>query len=158
MKRYRVLNEDLDTRANVLAVEVEDDWDKPIKAQWLQNKEEIKRGLLFEYGFEDATTKLENFMDLGLKPFSVVAYHNRFADQARRAFVVGAYYPALTGACALGERILNHLVLNLRGEFKGTPEYKKVYRKDSLDNWDLAIDTLEAWAYSFRTRPRLSGS
>jgi hypothetical protein len=45
----------------------------------------------------------------------------------------------------LGERILNHLVLRLRDYFKATDEYKKVYRKDSFDNWDLAINTLEAW-------------
>ena len=112
---------------------------------WRDNKEGVKRGLLLQYGFDDADQKLKNFVDLGPKPFSVLAYHNRFAEQARNAFVVGAYYPALTGACALGERILNHLVLGLRDDFKGTPEYKKVYKKKSFDNWDLAIGTLEAW-------------
>lgn len=75
----------------------------------------------------------------------MLAYHNRFADQARNAFVVGAYYPALTGACSLCERILNHLVLGLRDDFRGTPEYKWVHRKKSFDNWDLPIGTLEAW-------------
>jgi len=59
--------------------------------------------------------------------------------------VSGAYYPALTGACALGERILNHLVLGLRESFKSTAEYKRVWNKDSFDDWNTAIDTLEAW-------------
>jgi len=45
----------------------------------------------------------------------------------------------------LGERILNHLILRLRDYFKATDEYKKVYRNDSFDNWDLVIKTLEAW-------------
>jgi hypothetical protein len=58
---------------------------------------------------------------------------------------MGAYYPALTAACSLGERILNYLILTLREDFKQTPEYKRVYGKDSFDNWDLAIDTLAAW-------------
>ena len=58
---------------------------------------------------------------------------------------MGAYYPALTGACALGERVLNHLVLALRADFRSTPEYKKIHNKQSFDNWLLAIDTLESW-------------
>jgi hypothetical protein len=51
----------------------------------------------------------------------------------------------LVGACALGERILNHLILDMRPSFRHTPEFKHVYRKDSFDNWDIPIDTLEAW-------------
>ena len=74
-----------------------------------------------------------------------VAGHNALFHQVRQAFVIGAYYPALVGACALGERILNHLMLDMRGHFTATPEYKKVYRKDSFDDWRLPIDTLEAW-------------
>jgi hypothetical protein len=61
------------------------------------------------------------------------------------ALTVGAYYPALVGACALGERILNHLVLDLREDFRGTPEYKQVYNKSSFDDWQLVIDTLATW-------------
>jgi hypothetical protein len=66
-------------------------------------------------------------------------------DHVRTAFVSGAYYAALTGACALGERILNHLILDLRDHFRSTPEYKYVYRKNSFDCWSLVIDTLEVW-------------
>ena len=105
----------------------------------------MQRGLLYEYGFENAEAKRNNFLDLGPKPFSVLAFHNRFAEQVRRSFVIGSYYPALVGACAMGERILNHLLLNLREDFKGTSEYKQVYRKNSFDNWELMIGTLESW-------------
>lgn len=56
-----------------------------------------------------------------------------------------ADYPALVGACALGERILNHLILDLRGAYAHTPEYKRVHRKDSFDDWRVPIDTLAAW-------------
>lgn len=58
---------------------------------------------------------------------------------------MGSYYPALTAACALGERILNHLILLLRDDHKATPEYKRVYAKHSFDKWDVAIDTLAGW-------------
>lgn len=145
MRRYRIFEKDFDTRANILELKIGDDWEDHIKEMWRKNKEGVKRGLLLQYGFEDADSKLKDFVDLGPKPFSVLAYHNRFAEQARNAFVVGAYYPALTGACALGERILNHLVLELREDFRRTPEYKKVHRKKSFDNWDLPIGTLETW-------------
>ena len=66
-------------------------------------------------------------------------------EEVRRAFIIGSYYPALVGACALGERILNHLLLDLRDSYRHTPEYKRVWRKDSFDNWAITIDTLEAW-------------
>lgn len=145
MKRYRVIKHDFDARATWLTMEIKDEWEEHIKRMWRDGQEGIKQGLILEYGLDDAESKLRNFIDLGPKPFSVIAYHNRFAEQARRSFVVGGYYPVLTGTCALGERILNHLLLGLRDEFKGTPQYKDVYRKKSFDNWDLAIDTLEAW-------------
>jgi hypothetical protein len=46
---------------------------------------------------------------------------------------------------ALGERILNHLVLGLREHFKASAVYRRVYRKDSFDNWELALDALHEW-------------
>jgi hypothetical protein len=145
MKRYRVISMDFDSRAASLAMEIRDDWEERVKEQHRANQENIKRGLLYEYGSTAADVKLQNFIDLGSKPMSILAFHNRFLEQTRRAFVVGSYYPALTAACSLGERILNHLIRILREDFKSTPEYKEVYRKDSFDDWDEAIDTLESW-------------
>lgn len=109
------------------------------------NHASIHAGLVQEFGEAHFEAKLKDFTDLGAKPFSVVAFHNRFFDQARRSFVIGAYYPALVGTCALGERILNHLVLSLRHDFRATAEYRKVYRKQSFDNWEVAINALAAW-------------
>jgi len=136
MKRYRLLSSDIDidSRPAILKMEIE-----PIQ------KEAIQQQLLQEYGVYAAETKLQNFINLDSKPLSIVAFHNKFLNQIRVSFVMGAYYPALTAACSLGERILNHLILLLRQDFIGTPEYKKVYRKASFDNWALAIDTLEGW-------------
>jgi hypothetical protein len=110
-----------------------------------QNHENIRRELINEFGEGNAAAKVQNVIELGDSPFSILAFHNKFLRQVRRAFVIGSYYAALTGACALGERILNHLVLSLRDSYKSTSEYKRVYRKSSFDNWDIAINTLEAW-------------
>jgi hypothetical protein len=145
MKRYRVLRQDFDTRANVLKQEISPEWQDSVKAQWKKNKEQIVEELCAELGAIGLHRKVQDFIDIGAAPISLVAFHNRFFRQVRYAFTIGAYYPALTASCALGERILNHLVLLLREDFRNTREYKQVCRKNSFDNWDLAIGTLEKW-------------
>ena len=92
----------------------------------------------------DGDQKIAKFIDLGPKTVSVVAFHNVFSQQLRDAFIIGAFYPALTAACALGERILNHLVIALRHYYTHTPEYKRIFRKKSIDNWETAVGILEA--------------
>jgi hypothetical protein len=116
-----------------------------VRELWLRNHESVLQGLIAQYGATNHEQKLKNFLDVGAEPMSVVAFHNTFFRQARDAFVIGAYYPSLTAVCALAERVLNHLILALREDFRQTPEYKRVFRKDSFDNWNLAIETLAAW-------------
>lgn len=144
-KRYRPMIMSFDARANVLSTEIQDDWKPEIREQWRQNHEGIRRGLAAEFGEDAFDDKLKNFIDLGAKPFSVLAFHNEFLDQARAAFIIGAYYPALVSSCTLGERILNHLVVNLRREFAASPHYKHLYRKKSFDNWPRMIAALGDW-------------
>jgi hypothetical protein len=145
MKRYRVLGYDIDSRASLLSIEIKETWAPDVKEMHRRNQEAIGQELMREFGEENALTKLDNFMALGNAPFSVVSFHNKFLRQVRTAFVMGAYYPALTGACALGERVLNHLLLGLRESYKHTPQYKRVFRKDSFDDWPFVIDILDAW-------------
>lgn len=146
MKRYRNLAIlDFDKRSLTLSGPINEEWEEKVKALHYQNRANTIQRLVAEFGQVGADHKIQNFVDLGPKPFSVIAFHNRFFTQARTAYVMGASYPALAGACALGERILNHLVLALRDDFKATPQYKDVYRKDSFDDWTVAIETLVAW-------------
>lgn len=145
MKRYLVFAVSFDTRAMILAQEVKDNWEEEIRNQWIENKQKVVDGLAQQYGTRDIDAKVANFLELGREPFSIVSFHNTFLRQSRDAFVTGSYYPALTGACALGERILNHLVLKLRDYHKNTASYKRVYSKESFDNWNTAIDVLEEW-------------
>jgi hypothetical protein len=145
MKRYRVLSIDFDSSVHTLTLEIRDEWEDHIKKQHRENKESVEKSLIDSYGAMAQEGKRQNFIDFGAIPFSILAFHNKFFRQLRTAFVMGAYYPALTAACSLGERILNYLLLILRDDYKHTPEYKTVYRKDSFDNWDLPINTLESW-------------
>lgn len=135
---------DFDTRA-LLLEEPGENWDEEPKRLHLENRASLITRLGQEFGTYNLDSKVRNFAAIKTKPFSIIAYHNLLFDDVRTAFVMGAYYPALVGACALGERTLNHLILDLRGQFSHTPEYKKVARKNSFDNWALAIDTLKAW-------------
>jgi hypothetical protein len=145
MKRYLVLAVSFDTRPMILAQEVKDDWKEEFRNQWIKNKQQVVNGLAQQYGTWAIETKVANFLELEREPFSVVSFHNKFLRQCRDAFVAGNYYPALTGTCALGERILNHLVLKLRDYHKNTASYKRIYDKESFDNWNTAIDVLEEW-------------
>lgn len=132
MKRYRILSFDFDTRVRTLDP-IPEEWEERVKALHRQNRERTIAGLKLEFGSLRFEEKLQNFIDIGAKPFSVLAFHNRFYAQARSAFVQCQYYPALTGVCALGERVLNHLVLGLRDHYKASASYKRVYRKGSFD-------------------------
>jgi hypothetical protein len=145
MKRYRITNFDLDSRASFLSAEILDSWEERVRESHIANKALIRQQLVGEFGSLDFNQKECNLCEMGNAPLSILAFHNQFLGQIRSAFVIGAYYPALTGACALGERVLNHLMRELRHEFKGTPQYKRVYSKSSFDDWNLATDTLGAW-------------
>jgi hypothetical protein len=145
MKRYRVFGMDFDFRANLLKTDIDPNWEEHVKVLNRRNQMNVVAGLVNEYGSLGFDEKIDNFVEFGPLPFSVIAFHNKFLRQVRVAFVSGAYYPALTGACALGERILNHLLILLRGYYRNTPEYKEVYAKESFQNWKGAIDTLAAW-------------
>lgn len=144
LRRHLSWGMDFDTRS--LSLEpIPEHWEEHVKAQHRANQERTKEGLLHQFGANAIDSKIENFIAIGTKPMSVLSYHNALFEQVRNAYVMGQYYPALVGACALGERILNHLILDMRPFFKTTPEYRHIYRKNSFDNWEIPINTLEAW-------------
>lgn len=134
-----------DFRARTLALPVDDDWEPEIREQAIGNQNSIKEQLIHDFGAEDFTAKIENFVALDVAPISVIAVHNDLLDQCRRAFVSGAFYASLVGACALGERILNAVILQLRDNYFAHHEATKYVQKKSIDNWTKAIDTLQAW-------------
>ena len=145
MKRYRIFSFDFDSLAHSLDP-IDEGWEESVKAQRMASREKTIECLRMQHGESYLEQKVQNFIDIGFKPFSVIAFHNDFYDQSRSAFVSGHYYPALTSVVALGERVLNHLVLGLREEFKSSKSYQKVYRKHSFDNWEVAIDALTEWS------------
>ncbi len=144
VRRYHPFSFDFDSTSLSLK-EPEEHLDVQVKRTHLENRAKIVERLKQEYGALNIERSIKNSTDLGPKSMSLLTYHNRLHEQARRSFVMGLYYPALVAACALGERILNHLVLDLRDSFKSSRYYKKIYRKDSFDNWSFVIEVLEDW-------------
>lgn len=125
--------------------EPEAHWDEHVKQTHRQNRAQAVKRLEQQFGSAQIENVIKNVTDLGPKSMSLLAYHKQFHEQARRSFVAGMYYPVLVAACALGERILNHLVLDLRDSFKSSVHYRKVHRKDSFDNWTFVIAVLTDW-------------
>lgn len=144
-RRYLSWGHDFDTRAVLLREEINDSWEENVKELHRSNQKSIRAELAFEFGQATIDQKIRNFIDLDTKPFSIISYHNAFFHQVRQAFVIGSYYPALVGACTLAERILNHLIIDLRPHYRSTPEYARIYRKRSFDDWRIPIDVLESW-------------
>lgn len=145
MKRYRPLVYSFDARPAQISPEGRENWEPHVQAVWLENERRVKESIIHEFGAEGYERKIADFRTHGTIPISVVAHHNAIFKQARDAYVFGAYYAALAAAVTLGERLLNRLVLELREFFRSTPEYKKVHRNNSFDNWRLMIDVLLAW-------------
>lgn len=134
-----------DTRVRLLTDEIRPEWDESVKELHRKNYANLVASLSIELGALDFHRKIEDFKAIGPLPFSIVSYHNEFLNQARKAFVQGLYYPALTASCALGERILNHLILDLREYFSDKSTYAKVAQKSSFANWQQAIHVLVDW-------------
>lgn len=145
MKRYRVIDVTFDTRATILGLDVRPEWEDDVRNQWFANQERVREGLQRQFGPLDWARKERDLLELGPLPFSVVGFHNQFLRQACDAFLVGAYYPALTAATCLGERILNHLVLRLRDHFPAEAKTDAVRDKKSIANWKAAITALDTW-------------
>lgn len=144
VRRFHPFSFDFDSTTLSLT-EPQEHWDEQVKELHRENRAKQIKRLEDEYGVRHLESIIKNAMDLGPKSMSLLAYHNQLHEQARRSFVAGSYYPALVAACALGERILNHLVLDLRDSFKSSEHYKKVYRKDSFDDWPFAVSVLTDW-------------
>jgi hypothetical protein len=144
-RRFTPVNYSFDTRANVLSTVILEAWEPAIQEQWRANQAAIREQLIHEYGAADHEQKIANFVDLGAEPWSVVALHNIYLREVRAAFASMNYYPALLGACGLGERILNQLVLTLRDDYADHEATKQVAGKKALDDWARCIKTLRAW-------------
>lgn len=143
-RRYRPMAFSFDTRVHFLTQDT-NSYEPVIAAQWEEDKRRLREELIHQYGGDSYGQKLEDFVALGSAPWSVTARHNLFLKHIRTSFVAGAYYASLVAAGALGERILNQLVVTLRGDFESHPATAKVAKKSSFQNWHTPLRSLQDW-------------
>jgi len=99
-----------------------------------------------ELGARDFDLKLERWKNIAYPPLGIIDEYPAKISQIVRTYAMGDAYVAVTSSCCLAERILNRLVLRCRDYFKAHPDYKRIYRKDSFDNWDVMLQLIEEWA------------
>ncbi len=133
-RMYRVFGFALDTRAAIFNVE---------GAQ--EAKKQLSDSLRDQWGDQSFALKLERFKKLNLSYLGIPDEYYGLLRQIVDSYCCGYFYPAMTSAGALGERILNRLLIRTRDYFKGTPQYKAIYRKRSFDSWDKPISVLMEW-------------
>jgi hypothetical protein len=145
-RRYRPIRVTFDTRNVVLDTEVKEEWDDDAKSMWQEMKARVRAELLAEFGVVNSERKFDNYRAMGPAPWSLVFEHTVLLGQVRSSFAHGDFYPALVGACALGERLLHQMVFALREDFLNHPATTKRVRRDKLGNeWGALITVLHGW-------------
>jgi hypothetical protein len=127
---------------------IDREWEPAIAEQWRTNQAGVRMDLLAELGTLLGKEKIANFTAMGPAPWSVAYEHIQPLQQVRSAFAHGDFYPALVGACALGERIFNQLLLELRADYvnhRATTRTVRNSDNETFTNWDMAIDVLHGW-------------
>lgn len=146
-RRYLIHAISFDSRARQLTEEIGAEWEPDVIALHKENLQLIRVGLIHQYGNDDHDRKINDYAALGAAPWSAVDQHSLFLEQIRDSFAFGAYYPALVGACALGERLLNELVIRLRNSYASHPATtEEVATYATFSDWVVCIKALVGWA------------
>ena len=137
MKRYRWVKFFIDTERNLVR--------RRARASNSRTVSGAVADVTYRYGLLDIQDKYDRWLSLSPPSLCIPVEWHELLREAESAYIHGDYYPALTSACCLGERILNHLIIGLRGYFTGSPHYKEVARKDSFQDWNRLIGILSDW-------------
>lgn len=133
-RRYRLTGFFVDTRRGF--------FETPVAAKLATDETEHLRR---ECGSKNFDEKFARWKNIKYPPIGLIEEYPEKIAEIINSYAMANWYPAVTSACCLGERILNRLVLKCRDYFKGHPEYKKIYNKDSFDNWDRMLGLIEDW-------------
>ena len=143
----------------MLSTIIEDTWELHLREMWSGNQSAVRMELLAEFGTVLGEDKIANFVAMGPEPWSIAFDHVVPLRQVRYSFAHGNFYPALVGACALGERIFNHLILALREDYGGhSATTRRVRSDDTFTNWNAALDVLQGWGVGRGTKSRVSST
>jgi hypothetical protein len=139
MKRYRFLtNTFIDFTRNMFK-------GHPQSQLLLQENPQLKSEIALQYGLLDIENKTKRYLEYEPPNMCIIIEYLNILHSISDSYVLGSFYPTLTGACSLGERIFNIIILKLRDYYKAHPLYKHVHSKDSINDWEKAINILVEW-------------
>lgn len=131
---YRVRSFAIDTRVSIF------------KEKALINEHKnLETSLKLDWGENNFNDKVARFKKLDLAILGVPDEYYDLMKPIISSYCCGYYYPAMTSAGALGERILNRLLINTRDYFKSSKHYKKIWKKQSFEQWEIPIKILLEW-------------
>jgi len=97
------------------------------------------------YGGVDIEDKRERYLSFRPPSLRIITQYHELLQEIEDSYVYGLFYPTLTSSCCLGERIFNILILRLRDYYKRSRHYKRIYRKESFDDWERSVGILSDW-------------
>ena len=97
------------------------------------------------FGTDNFDSKFERWLNIDYPALGLIDEYPEKITQIINTYSCGNFYPAVTSACCLAERILNRLILKIKDYYKSSPYYKKIYRKSSFDDWSKMIQILSDW-------------
>ena len=133
-RRYRLMNFYVNTVRGLYI-------NPALKKHAESNTEHLKAVL----GQENFEQKFARWLKIQYPPLGLIDEYPEKIEQIINAYSSGYFYPAVTSACCLAERILNRLVLQTRNHFRSHHHYKKMYRNKSFDNWRNMITIIGDW-------------
>ena len=137
MKRYRWTRFFIDTERNVVR--------QPNLTADPRIVSSAVGGVTYQHGLLNIQDKYERWLGLSPPSLCVPTEWHELLREVESAYIHGDYYPALTSACCLGERILNHLIIGLRGYFTTSERSKEVAGKESFQDWNRLISIMSEW-------------
>jgi hypothetical protein len=132
-RMYRVFGFALDTRVTLFSQDGH------------EAQRNLAESLRDQWGSQNFEDKLSRFKKLNLSFIGIPEEYYALLREIVDSYCCGHFYSAMTSAGALGERILNRLLIKTRDHFKASKHYRSVYRKQSFDNWDKPILILQDW-------------
>jgi hypothetical protein len=109
--------------------------------------DEFTEDLKATLGHQHFEEKFQRWRKIDYPPLGLIDEYPEKITQIINTYSSGYFYPAVTSACCLAERILNRIILKTRDHFKNHPHYKKIYQKDSFDDWGKMIEIIADWNF-----------
>jgi hypothetical protein len=133
-RRYRLVSFQVDGRRGIHGAQV---------AKSLADDDQKR--LEDTFGSRDFEAKFRRWKNIAYPPIGLIDEYPEKIEQIINTYSMGYAYPAVTSSCCLAERILNRLVLRCRDHFKAHPEYRRIYRNQSFDDWGRMLGLIEDW-------------